>query len=114
MLWVRQEFEPDLRDAFPEMKAKGILITIKGTQGCQIVSGLAVAPSELRNGTAAFYGTTLNQILAHLRRDAFILEGSIPMLVLVRPPSMLTSEIGLSSSPQTALTRMIENITISL
>lgn len=35
--WVRQEFEPDLRDVFPEMKAKEIRITIKGTAGCQVV-----------------------------------------------------------------------------
>ena len=34
IIWVRQEFEPDLCDAFPEMKAKGIRITIKGTVGC--------------------------------------------------------------------------------
>jgi len=35
VLWVRQEFEPDLRDALPEMKAKGIRITIKGTPGSE-------------------------------------------------------------------------------
>jgi len=29
IIWVRQEFEPDLRDAFPEMKSKGIHIAIK-------------------------------------------------------------------------------------
>jgi nicotinamidase-related amidase len=54
VVWVRQEFEPDLRDAFREMKAKGIHVTIKGTQGCQIVSELATAPSDLviiKNGT---------------------------------------------------------------
>ena len=31
VVWVRQEFQPDLRDAFPEMRAKGIRITIQGT-----------------------------------------------------------------------------------
>ena len=61
VVWVRQEFEPDLRDAFREMKAKGIRITIKGTQGCHIVSELAVAPSDLviiKKRYSAFYGTT--------------------------------------------------------
>jgi nicotinamidase-related amidase len=42
IIWVRQEFEPDLRDAFPEMISKGIQITIRGTDGCQIVSSLDV------------------------------------------------------------------------
>ena len=41
VVWVRQEFEPDLRDAVPEMKTKGIHTTIKGTPGCQIISGLS-------------------------------------------------------------------------
>src|SRR5216684_4244910 len=46
VIWIRQEFEPDLRDAFPEMRAKGIRIAIKGTIGCEIASGLATAPSD--------------------------------------------------------------------
>jgi nicotinamidase-related amidase len=46
VVWVRQEFEPDLQDALPEMKAKGIHITIKGTEGCQILSALALSPSD--------------------------------------------------------------------
>ena len=46
ILWVRQEFEPDLRDAFLEMRAKRIETAIKGTPGCQIVAELALAPSE--------------------------------------------------------------------
>jgi len=33
VIWVRQEFEPDLRDAYPEMARKGIRITIRGTGG---------------------------------------------------------------------------------
>jgi nicotinamidase-related amidase len=76
--WVRQEFEPDLRDAFREMKAKGIRITIKGTQGCQIVSELSAAPSDLviiKKRYSAFYGTTLDETLARLQPDAIILAG---------------------------------------
>ncbi len=46
IIWVRQEFEPDLRDAFAEMRTKGIRITIKGTAACQIAPDLAVAPSD--------------------------------------------------------------------
>jgi nicotinamidase-related amidase len=78
VVWVRQEFEPDLRDAFREMKAKGIRITIKGTQGCQIVSELSAAPSDLviiKKRYSAFYGTTLDETLARLQPDAIILAG---------------------------------------
>jgi nicotinamidase-related amidase len=78
VVWVRQEFEPDLRDAFREMKAKGIRITIKGTQGCQIVPELAVAPSDLviiKKRYSAFYGTTLDETLARLQPGAIILAG---------------------------------------
>jgi nicotinamidase-related amidase len=78
VVWVRQEFEPDLRDAFREMKTKGIRITIKGTEGCQIVRELAVAPSDVvivKKRYSAFYGTNLDETLAQLRPDAIILAG---------------------------------------
>lgn len=47
VIWVRQEFEPDLQDAFPEMRAKGIRIAIKGTPGCQLLRELAGDPSDI-------------------------------------------------------------------
>jgi nicotinamidase-related amidase len=78
VIWIRQEFEPDLRDAFPEMRAKGIRITIKGTQGCEILPELALVPSDLvivKKRYSAFYGTTLDETLVRLRPDAIILAG---------------------------------------
>ena len=78
IIWVRQEFEPDLRDAFPEMKAKGIRITIKGTAGCEIASDLATAPSDpvvLKKRYSAFFGTDLDQMLHRLTADVLILAG---------------------------------------
>ena len=78
VVWVRQEFEPDLRDAFPEMKTKGIHITIKGTPGCQIISGLSVAPSDtvvIKKRYSAFFGTNLDEIVDRFRPDAIILAG---------------------------------------
>jgi nicotinamidase-related amidase len=78
VIWVRQEFEPDLRDAFPEMRAKGIRITIKGTQGCEILSELAIAPSDLviiKKRYSAFYGTILDETLARINPDWIILAG---------------------------------------
>jgi nicotinamidase-related amidase len=78
VIWVRQEFQPDLRDAFPEMRAKGIRITIQGTPGCEIASELALAPSDtviVKKRYSAFYGTALDQLLAGLKPDGLILAG---------------------------------------
>jgi nicotinamidase-related amidase len=78
VIWVRQEFESDLRDAFPEMRAKGIRIAIKGTKGCEILPELALAPSDLvivKKRYSAFYGTALDETLARLAPDAIILAG---------------------------------------
>lgn len=78
IIWVRQEFEPDLRDAFPEMKAKGIHIAIKGTAGCEIVSELSPAASEtaiVKKRYSAFFGTGLDETLAALGPDAIVLAG---------------------------------------
>jgi maleamate amidohydrolase len=78
VIWVRQEFRADLEDAFPEMRAKGIRITIAGTPGCQITAELVVDPSDtvvIKKRYSAFYGTTLDQALADLRPDGLILAG---------------------------------------
>jgi nicotinamidase-related amidase len=78
IIWVRQEFEPDLRDAFPEMKTKGIRITIKGTTGCEIASDLATAQSDpvvIKKRYSAFFGTDLDQMLHRLTPDVLILAG---------------------------------------
>ncbi len=78
VLWVRQEFEPDLRDAFPEMRAKGIRKTIKGTPGCQMVAELDVLQTDaviIKKRYSAFFGTTLDETLAQLQPDAIILAG---------------------------------------
>jgi nicotinamidase-related amidase len=78
ILWVRQEFEPDLSDAFREMKASGIRTTVRGTYGCQIHPDLAVGPSDLvviKKRYSAFYGTNLDQMLEQLRPDGLVIAG---------------------------------------
>ena len=97
IVWVRQEFQPDLRDAFPEMRAKGIRITIQGTEGSQIVSDLAVAPSDpvvIKKRYSAFYGTTLDGILTGLTRMGSYWRESTLMPVSAWRRSTLISEIG--------------------
>jgi nicotinamidase-related amidase len=76
--WVRQDFEPNLSDAFPEMRAKGIHTVIKGTVGSQIDSRLVIAPSDIvivKKRYSAFFGTDLDQILMSLQPDCLVLAG---------------------------------------
>ena len=40
VLWVRQEFAPDLHDAFLEMRKHNLHVTIAGTDGCEILPEL--------------------------------------------------------------------------
>jgi nicotinamidase-related amidase len=78
VIWVRQEFEPDLSDAFPEMRAKQIRVTIKGTEGCQLLPGLGVAPADpviVKKRYSAFFGTRLDDLLARFAPDSLILAG---------------------------------------
>ena len=78
VIWVRQEFEPDLRDALPEMRAKGLRIAIKGTEGCKLDSGLAFDPADrviVKKRYSAFFGTELDQCLGDIQPDAVILAG---------------------------------------
>jgi nicotinamidase-related amidase len=78
VIWVRQEFRADLSDAFPEMRAKGIRITIEGTEGCQLVAELAADPSDtilVKKRYSAFFGTPLDQVLADLAPDGLVLAG---------------------------------------
>lgn len=78
VIWVRQEFESDLTDAFPEMRAKGIRVAIRGTRGCQIVSELVTAPADpvvIKKRYSAFYKTGLDELLDELKPDAIILAG---------------------------------------
>jgi nicotinamidase-related amidase len=78
VIWVRQEFESDLSDAFPEMKAKNIRLAIKGTSGAQIDSRLKVSPSDnviVKKRYSAFFGTGLDEVLDQLRPDGLILAG---------------------------------------
>jgi len=78
VIWVRQEFEPDLSDAFEEMRKKQIHVTIKGTDGCQLLSGLAVTASDpivVKKRYSAFFGTGLDELLDRLEPDSLILAG---------------------------------------
>jgi nicotinamidase-related amidase len=77
-IWMRQEFEPKLSDAFPEMRDKGIRVAIKGTPGCEILPELAKSSSDLvviKKRYSAFYNVKLDEILADLVPDGVVLAG---------------------------------------
>src|SRR5688500_17636208 len=46
IIWFRQEFAPDLSDAFLHVKQSGKLYAIRGTAGCQLLPELQVAPED--------------------------------------------------------------------
>jgi nicotinamidase-related amidase len=78
VIWVRQEFEADLSDAFPEMRQKRIRSVIRGTPGCEIVPELRPAKSDpalVKKRYSAFFRTELDQMLADLQPDSLIVAG---------------------------------------
>ena len=78
IIWVRQEFAPDLSDAFLEMRKRGTAITIAGTDGCQILPELDYDPDDqviVKKRYSAFFGTDLDNILSSLNPDSIVVSG---------------------------------------
>lgn len=78
VIWVRQEFRPDLRDAFLEMRRKNVVITIAGTEGAQILPELERDSREVvvvKKRYSAFFGTQLDSVLAELSPSFLVLAG---------------------------------------
>lgn len=69
VIWVRQEFEPDLSDAFLSMRQTGRRVTIKGTPGCQLLAELDRRPHDheiVKQRYSAFFRTGLDGLLESL------------------------------------------------
>jgi len=78
VIWVRQEFRPDLSDAFLDMRRRGVAVTIAGTQGAQILPELKRAPGDyevVKKRYSAFYGTGLDDLLAALGTKSLVVAG---------------------------------------
>jgi len=78
IVWVRQEFKPNLSDAFVEMRRKRIAITIKGTLGCRIVPELTRRPDDVeivKRRYSAFFGTSLDNLVVDRAIDTVVLAG---------------------------------------
>jgi nicotinamidase-related amidase len=78
IIWVRQEFKPDLSDAFLAMRKQDTRITIAGTDGAQILPELEVQPVDhviVKRRYSAFFRTTLDDVLSTLRPDVLVVGG---------------------------------------
>lgn len=78
VVWVRQEFEPDLSDAMMDMKTENIHMFIKGTKGPLLLDELARASSDLelvKKRYSMFFQTDLDGLLQRLGIDHIILAG---------------------------------------
>ena len=78
ILWVRQEFAPDLHDAFLEMRKHNLRVTIAGTEGCEILPELDRRPNDktiVKKRYSAFFGTDLEATLRRGRSDMLVVAG---------------------------------------
>jgi nicotinamidase-related amidase len=78
VVWVRQEFEPDLSDAFLDMRRDNIRMFVKGTNGPLILDELVRADSDfeiVKKRYSMFYGTNLESLLQELDADSLVLAG---------------------------------------
>lgn len=78
VIWVRQEFRPDLSDAFADMRKRNVRVTIAGTDGCRILSELGRQANDheiVKKRYSAFYGTSLDDLLSSLNVQTLIIAG---------------------------------------
>ena len=78
IIWVKQEFKPDLSDAFLIMRKKNISITIKGTPGSDFVRELNRKKKDfviIKKRYSAFFRTNIDKLLHKLRIDTLIITG---------------------------------------
>ncbi|MEP7154838.1 MAG: cysteine hydrolase [Betaproteobacteria bacterium] len=78
VVWVRQEFEPDLSDAMLDMKRDNIRMFIKGTSGPLLLDELTRAEADfevIKKRYSMFFQTDLDALLQRLGNDGIILAG---------------------------------------
>lgn len=78
VVWVRQEFAPDLSDAFLSMRRTGRRVTIAGTRGCRLLPELEVRPGDheiVKKRYSAFFGTGLDRLLETQRCTHTVIGG---------------------------------------
>ncbi len=78
VIWITQEFSPDLSDAPLYNKDNKRKYTIRGTKGCMILDDLGKMPNDIiivKTRYSAFYGTNLDLVLKNLKIDHVLVAG---------------------------------------
>ena len=78
IIWIRQEFAPDLSDAFPEMRRNCIRVTIAGTQGAKLLDELERSPKDIeliKKRYSAFFQTKLDNLVQENDWNPIVLAG---------------------------------------
>jgi nicotinamidase-related amidase len=78
VVWVRQEFEADLSDAFLSMRDSGTRITIRGTDGCKIIHEIGREPTDhevVKHRYSAFFDTSMAALLSSLNVSRVVIGG---------------------------------------
>ena len=78
VIWIKQEFSPDLSDAFLAMRKNNLAVTIKNTKGSKILKELTLEPEDyivIKKRFSGFFNTDLEGILEKLSIDTLIIGG---------------------------------------
>jgi nicotinamidase-related amidase len=78
VLWVRQEFRPDLKDAFLEMRRNDIHVNIAGTEGCLLLPELEQSTDDrciVKKRYSAFFETGLDDVLSEVGTEILVVGG---------------------------------------
>jgi nicotinamidase-related amidase len=78
IIWVRQEFSPDLADAPLEVRKNRIRVVVSGTPGASFLPELNVVESDefiVKKRYSAFFGTDLDERLSRLSCRQIIVAG---------------------------------------
>lgn len=78
VVWVKQEFSPDLSDATLEVRKHKIAVVIAGTPGASILPELDMRTTDhvvVKKRYSAFFGTNLDDLLDRLGCTRLIVAG---------------------------------------
>ncbi len=78
VIWVKQEFAPDLSDAPLEIRRRGMRVVVAGSPGAALLPELRVEPADLhlvKKRYSAFFGSSLDKLLARFEPSWLVVAG---------------------------------------